>query len=208
MAFEQILAEWGLPAVFAGTVLEGDGVAFMGGVLAHRGLFPFEAAALASTAGGFAIDQIMFHIGRHLARFPRARRALGRPAARRITDWVRTHPDRICLSFRFLYGMKTLGALTIGAASVPPLRFAVLDLIGCLIWAHAVTALGFGAGQAIERIFGRLEIHRHLGVALAVAVVLIVLVAVPSRLLRRDRAKAGERDPAARGPRGGKEPRQ
>lgn len=182
---EQMLAEWGLPAIAAGSFLEGDAVAFMGGVLAHRGYFSYEAAALAATLGAVAVDQALFHAGRHLARFPRARRILDRPNSRRLADWARDHPDRLCLSFRFLYGLKSVGALALGAAAIPPRRFLVLDIAGCLAWAHVVTALGFGVGQAIERIFGRLETIHHLGVAVATVILSIAAWAVWGSLRRR-----------------------
>ncbi len=173
MALEQLLTDWGLPAVLVGCILEGEGAAFMGGVLAHRHIFPFEAAALAATAGAFVIDQAVFHIGRHASRFAFARRTLAKPSARKVLDRLMQNPMLSCLGLRFLYGLKTIGALALGAAGVPPLTFAALDLISTAVWAHLVTALGFGAGQAIEAAFGKLALHHHFGIALAIVVVIV-----------------------------------
>lgn len=196
MALEQVLADWGLPAIAAGSFLEGEGAAFMGGVLAHRGFFPFEAAALAAALGALCVDQAVFHIGRHLTRFPRARGVLERPRTRKVAGWVRAHPDLLCLSFRFLYGLKTVGALTLGAAAIPPVRFFALDLVGCLVWAHAVTALGFGAGHAVERVFGRIETHHHLVIALVLAALLLGAAELLRRLWRPGSADASGGDVA------------
>ncbi|MCB2114805.1 MAG: VTT domain-containing protein [Rhodobacteraceae bacterium] len=178
MSLEQLLSDWGLPAILAGTILEGDAVAFLGGVLAHRRLVPFEAAALAATAGAFIVDQVVFQIGRHVARFPRARRVLEARAARRILGWIDRRPGLMCAGFRFLYGMKTIGALAIGASSVTLARFALFDLLGCAVWAHVLTALGYGAGQAIERLFGRLAVHHHLGLALGLGLAALAALAL------------------------------
>lgn len=175
MALEQFLTVWGLPAIFAGSIVEGDTVAFLGGVLAHRGMFPFAVVTLAAALGAFLIDQVLFHMGRHLSRFPRARRALDRPAAQKLLSWLHRHPDLMGVSFRLLYGLKTVGALSFGASNVSALRFAVLDAIGCVIWAAVMTALGYGAGRAIETLFGRLALHHHLGLSAAVVVVLVGL---------------------------------
>jgi membrane protein DedA with SNARE-associated domain len=173
VALEQLLTDWGLPAVFIGSVLEGEGAAFMGGVLAHRRLFPFEAAALAAMAGAFVIDQTVFHIGRQSARFAFARRMLAKPSARKLLDRLMQSPMLSSLGLRFLYGLKTIGALALGAAGVPPLTFVALDLISTAVWAHLVTALGYGAGRVIEHAFGRLALHHHFGLALAVAIVIL-----------------------------------
>lgn len=184
MALEALLTAWGLPAVFAGTAVEGEGAAFLGGVLAHRRIFPFEAAALVATAGGFVADQTFFHIGRHARRFAFAQRALERPAARRLLGRLAQRRLLSCLALRFLYGLRTLGALALGAAGVPAAAFAVLDLVSAALWAHLVTALGYGAGRMIEYAFGRLALHHHLGLALA-AVIFAIGIAETVRRARR-----------------------
>ncbi|MBS0564766.1 MAG: DedA family protein [Proteobacteria bacterium] len=166
MTLEHLLETWGLPALFCGSIVEGDGVALLGGVLAHRGIFPFEAAALVLAAGAFAVDQSMYFLGRHGARLGFVRRLVARPATRGLLDRIGRRPVAFCLVFRFLYGLKTLGALAIGAAGVPALTFLALDVVVCLAWAHLLAAIGFGAGHAIEATFGRLPLHRHLTVAL------------------------------------------
>lgn len=156
-------------------------MAFLGGVLAHRGLFSYEAAALAATCGAFAIDQAMFHVGRHSARIPFARRLLTRPAAQKVLARLGQRPVLWCLGLRFVYGMKTIGALALGASGVAPATYLALDLISAALWAHAVTAVGFGAGHAIELMLGRLALHRQLAVALALVAVAVVLAEVARR---------------------------
>ncbi|HQU68427.1 MAG TPA: VTT domain-containing protein [Albidovulum sp.] len=181
MSLETLMSAWGLPAVFAGTIVEGEGVAFLGGALAHRGMFSYEAAALAATAGAFVVDQAMFHIGRHSARFAFARRMLARPVAKDLLARLGQRPLLSCLGMRFVFGMKTLGALALGASGIAPATYLALDLISAAVWAHAVTALGFGAGQTIETMFGRLSLHSHL----AIAVVVVVLAMGLAELARR-----------------------
>ena len=185
MSLETLLSAWGLPAVFAGCIVEGEGVALLGGVLAHRRIFSYEAAAMAATGGAFAIDQAMFHIGRHSARIPFARRLLARPAAQNALAMLGQRPVLWCLGLRFVYGMKTIGALALGASGIAPATYLALDLISAALWAHAVTALGFGTGNAIETILGRLALHRHLAVVLALVAVAAVLAEVARRRFRR-----------------------
>jgi membrane protein DedA with SNARE-associated domain len=181
LAIEQFLSVWGLPAVFVFSAAEGEGAAFFGGVMAHRGLFPFESAALAAAAGAFLIDQALFHAGRHAARFAFARRLLSRPSAQSVMQTVRNRPTLFGLSIRFLYGLKTVGTLALGASGLNPLRFALLDFVSAAAWGHIVTGFGYGAGRAIEAVLGKLALHVHLSTALVIAVVLIA----SAELIRR-----------------------
>lgn len=181
MSLETLMAAWGLPAIFAGTIVEGEGVAFLGGALAHRGLFSYKSAALAATAGALAVDQTMFHIGRHSTRFAFAARMLSRPVASDLLARLGKRPILACLGIRFVYGIKTLGALALGASGIAPATYFVLDLISAAIWAHVVTALGYGAGHAIETMFGKLSLHRHLAIAVGVVVIATVLAEVIRR---------------------------
>ncbi len=130
MTLENVLSDWGLPGLFLGAMAEGEGVAIFGGVLAHRHIVSFEGAALVVAAGAFAIDQLIFRLGRHAGRFVTVRRALSRSEAQRLLARIVARPVLFCLGFRFVYGMKTLGALAIGSAGVPALRFALLDIAG------------------------------------------------------------------------------
>lgn len=168
MPLETLISAWGLPAIFVGSILEGEGVAFLGGVLVHRGLFAFEAAALAATAGAFVVDQTVFHIGRHSARVPFARRLLAKPVAQNVLARLERKPLLACLGVRFIYGMKTLGALALGASGIAPATYLLLDAISVTVWAHIVTALGYGASNGIETMLGKLSLHRHLAIAVAV----------------------------------------
>lgn len=181
MPLETLISAWGLPAIFVGSVLEGEAVAFLGGVLVHRGLFAFEAAALAATAGAFVVDQTMFHIGRHSACIPFARRLLAKPAAQNVLARLERKPLFSCLGVRFIYGMKTLGALALGASGIAPATYLLLDAISVTVWAHVITALGYGASNGIETMLGRLSLHGHLTIAVA----LVAFGTILAELARR-----------------------
>ncbi|WP_417723851.1 DedA family protein [Salipiger sp.] len=167
---EHLIQTLGLPGLVLGAVVEGDTVTFLGGVLAHRHLFPFEAVALAATLGGVIADNICFLIGRRAGQGALARRVLARPAARALHSRLTRHPEAAILGVRFLYGMKTVGAMMVGTTAIPWARFAAINAVAVLIWAHVLAALGYGAGAAIVAAFGHHELHIHLGVALLVFV--------------------------------------
>ena len=65
MSLEHLVQTLGLPGVVIGAALEGEGVAFLSGVFAHRHIFHFEAAALAVALGAVITDNVTFAIGRY-----------------------------------------------------------------------------------------------------------------------------------------------
>lgn len=169
MSLETLLAQWGLPAIFAGSAVEGDGTAFLAGVMAHRHLFPFEVAALTVAAGAFLGDEALYFIGRHSARFPFARRWLEKGPVARVQGLMQRYPAGLILGFRFLYGMRTVGAVTMGASGIRPGLFVPLNLLAVLVWAHVFVGLGFGLSITLHRLVGHMPLLGHLLIGMAVA---------------------------------------
>src|SRR5258708_39127969 len=111
----KLLREYGLWAVFFGTMIEGDLTLLLAGVLARGGVFTFGEALLVGTAGGFVGDSLSYLIG---ARF--------RNRARTLSIFLKARPriekliDRFGVSSAFIvkyvYGLRTASALFSGLA--------------------------------------------------------------------------------------------
>lgn len=168
MSLETLVQTLGLPGIAVGTVAEGDAVAFLGGVLAHRGLFPFVGVVLAAALGAALIDNVMFLVGRKAGNRAFVQKQLARGPVSALRARIERHPVTTILGFRFIYGMKTVGAILIGMTPISWLRFALLDVVATLLWATGFCALGFGVGGTIRSVFGHMELHLHLGLAAAI----------------------------------------
>ncbi|MFD2175026.1 DedA family protein [Rhodobacter lacus] len=166
MSLETLITTLGLPGIFLGTMAEGEAVAFFGGVLAHRHFFPIELVSAVVTAGAISIDNLGFAIGRRAGQGAFVRRELKRGPVRALHGLLERHQVIALMGFRFVYGLKLAGAVLIGTSPVPWRRFAALDALACVIWAHLFCWLGYAAGGAITRMFGQLRLPPHLGVAL------------------------------------------
>ena len=101
------------------------------------------------------------------------------------------HNTPVILSVRFLYGLRIAGPLAIGMSGVGWLRFFVLNLIGAVVWACAIAALGYGTGHALASMLGAIDADEiwTIGVLL-VAAALIGLIA-RFRAARRRRLGEG-----------------
>ncbi|MDU9002558.1 DedA family protein [Sedimentitalea todarodis] len=168
MSLERLIQDLGLPGIVVGTVAEGDTVAFLGGVLAHREILPFFGVVLAAALGAMLIDNVMFLVGRHAGHRVFVQKQLSRRSVSALRARIEGHPVTTILGFRFIYGMKTVGAILIGMTPVSWLRFVLLDLAAALLWASVFCGLGFGVGGTIRSVLGHLDLHLHLGLAAAI----------------------------------------
>lgn len=189
MTLETLIADWGLPALFLGGVFEGDGAGMVGGALAHRGAFPLPSAWAAISAGAFLADQVLFQIARRHRQMPRLQRLAATAAAAPLLALAARRPALASMSFRFLFGMRTIGPLVLGLSAIPARLYLVVNLLAVALWGALVTALGYGAGHVLEQLFGRLDTVRHLGLILGLTAALLAAAAFLHHRLRRRREK-------------------
>ncbi len=185
MSLETIVSSFGLPGIAVGVALEGEGVAFFGGVLAHRELFPVEAAAFVAALGAALSDNLSFFAGRFAGRASLVQRALAGGTAGRLRAAFDRNPVKFILSFRFLYGARVASAMLIGTTTVAWGRFLPLNCLSSLVWAHIYVWLGYFGSVAIRRAFGQLELHRHLLIGIAAAAVVGIATLLARRFLAR-----------------------
>lgn len=126
--------EWGYVAVFLGSLIEGESVIFIAGFFAHEGYLSLPKIILVSFVGTLFADQILYFVGRHygnpfIERFPSMR-----PRAEKAFQLLRRYDNIFILSFRFIYGIRIISPVVIGASGVGVKRFMVLNFLAAIIW--------------------------------------------------------------------------
>src|SRR5262245_32548035 len=91
---------------------------------------------------------------------------------------------RFLLFAKFVPGLGTVGPPLAGAAGVGVLRFSLYSVSGASLWIGAWMALGYGAGEAVER---AVAWAGQLGLAVAVALTVIIAGYVAGKFVRRRR---------------------
>lgn len=157
MSVSALVAHYGYAFVFAGALAEGESVLLAAGFAAHRGLLALPGVIAVAAVAGTLGDQIGFQLGRRhgarlLARWPALHEG-----ARRVQPMLARHPDAAIVSVRFLYGLRIAGPIALGTLGVPPLRFALLNLLGAVLWALLFSALGYQFGNVAQRLAPRLH---------------------------------------------------
>jgi membrane protein DedA with SNARE-associated domain len=166
---EELIQRFGYLAIVIGTFLEGETVLLLGGFAAHRGYLKLAGVIAAAFVGSLFGDWLYFETGRRKGMAFLEERPAWRSRVDRVLQMVHTHQTLLILSFRFLYGIRTVAPFALGASGVPPLRFALLNIPSAAIWAAAFGTLGYVLGNTLEAVMGDLAHYEHLVFAAIVA---------------------------------------
>ena len=170
MTVSAIIARYGLIAIFVGAGLEGETVVLAGGLLAHHGLLSLPGVLAAAAGGSFLADQIFFFIGRRYRNRGNLSQLRQRRGFARALSFLERHPTGFTLSFRFIYGLRTVSPLAIGTSSIPTARFILFNGIAATTWAIVIGGIGFGFGHGFSQVFAHL--HKDLRFVLSLLVLL------------------------------------
>jgi membrane protein DedA with SNARE-associated domain len=185
VAIEQIVAQYGYPAIIVGTFLEGETILIVAGFAAHQGYLKLSLVILAAFIGSFAGDLLYFFLGRRKGRPFLQRRPAWRIQAARVERLLDLHGTWIMLGFRFMYGLRTVTPFVIGISGISSSRFVTLNAAGALVWAMTIGCLGFSFGVVAETVLlnvRRIEVWIVLGILGVGAAVWVIY------FLRRKRA--------------------
>lgn len=170
MDLASLIARFGLPVVFAGSVLEGETVLLLAGYAAHRGFLDFFAVVVIAALGAVAGDQFWFSLGRRQG----VRVALARPwlrgPLRRALELVERHPVGMVFAMRFAWGLRTALPVAAGTSRVGWRRFLLLNVLSAAVWAPLIAGAGYLFGALLTQYLADLHRIEHwlmLGVALA-----------------------------------------
>ncbi|HWG15287.1 MAG TPA: DedA family protein [Streptosporangiaceae bacterium] len=172
------------------------------GVLAFQGhlnlVLVIIIGSLAELAGSFT----SFSVGRWG----------GRPLVDKVGRYALITRSDVDRAERFLAGkgawavpvgrmipvIRAFTSIVAGLIEMPPLRFTLLSLIGTVVYAGALSAIGYGVGSAWNRVEHDVSIFGYVIVA-AVVVAIVAFVVIRLRAVRRE-GREEERQQAAEVP--------
>jgi membrane protein DedA with SNARE-associated domain len=181
-----LLTRYGYAFIVLGTLIEGETVLVVGGFAARRGYLSLPWVIAAAFAGSLAGDQLYFHVARRygprlLEKHPSWRRRVAK-----VSGLLHRHSTLFILTFRFVYGMRTVSPVAVGLTDISASRFLLLNTCGAALWAVSFGGAGYLFGTALEEILGRIE-HEE-----ALIFALLAAVGAGTWLVRRRRRHATE----------------
>ena len=193
-----LLAQWGVPLVFAAVLLEQSGlpvpappILVVSGALAVTGSMRSELVLAAAIGACLAADHAWFVIGRRMGR--RLLAAICKlslspdTCVRQTDDLISRHGAAILLVAKFIPGVSAVAVPTAAAMGIAYRRFIVFDATGCLLWSGAYIGVGMIFSREITRLLGAMTWIGSGSLALVTALLAIYLGAkyLHRRRLRR-----------------------
>ena len=173
--FYELVAEFGIFAVFALCTVEGDMTLLLSGILAHSGFFggySFFKVILFGTLGGVVGDCFGYGIGRVFHESAQHYRFY-QVAQPRIEKLIDKFGNSAIVISKYIYGLRLAMCVFYGVGRMPFPRFLALSSLSCGIWVIMLAGTGYFFSGAITSIIGD---YKRMGVALFIVVMVGVVI--------------------------------
>lgn len=181
MDFPSLLADYGYLAIFLGSLIEGESLLLLGGIAAAHDHLSLPLVILCAFLGGVCVDQTWFWVGRRFGTGFLERRPRWRRKVARMHRLLERHRIVLVLSYRFLYGLRTVCPFVMGTSRISAPFFVLANLGATALWATAFATAGWAFGEKLlPLILGMGSRERWLVLALT----LLIVAALLNRRLR------------------------
>src|SRR5688572_26133488 len=140
-----LIAQYGIYAVFALCTVEGDITLLLSGTMAHGGLFGnwgFFKVLIAGTLGGMVGDSAGYAVGRIFHRNAKDYRFY-QVAQPRVEKLIEKFGGFAIIISKYIYGIRLAMSVFYGVGKMPYLRFLGLSAISCSLWVFFLAGLGY-----------------------------------------------------------------
>ena len=142
--------DWGYFAVTIGSLFEGEIILITASALAAMGYMDIYKVFAVSLGTTIFADQFLFFLGYKLGTNWLIKRVPRLSAIRDKAFKLLHKMDRLfIISFRFIYGIRTISPLIIGSAKINPKRFIIYNIISGFCWAGTGCFIGYVGADVI-----------------------------------------------------------
>jgi membrane protein DedA with SNARE-associated domain len=155
--------KWGYLAVFLGSLIEGESVILSAGYFASQGYLSLYKIILISFVGTVIADQLLFIFGRIWGQHFIRQFSFVQKAAQKAFHFLENYKNWFLLSFRFIYGIRIISPVVIGASPISFRYFFYLNIIAAAIWAIISCSVGYLFGEFLMKYLTSLQRFLVLG---------------------------------------------
>jgi membrane protein DedA with SNARE-associated domain len=171
-----LIEQYGTWGVFAVTTVEGEFGPLIGGSLAKLGKLSLISLLIACWAGATLSTTFFFTLGRTQREGRLVQRVTDKRAFSLALRWIDRHPHLFCFFYRFVYGFRIVGPVTISLSQVRWQTFVIINTISSLIWAGLALAVGWYLGPGAARMIAYYFTERPYLVASVISLILLVVI--------------------------------
>lgn len=173
--------------VILGALLEGEMVLLLAGGSAYHGYMNVHWVMIIAFLGAVIHDHLLFFLGRFFGRKLIVRFPLIQGRITRVSDLIHKYDRWFIMSFRFVYGLRTITPLIVGNSTIPLRRYSLLVSISAALWAMVVAYLGFTSAMALEKVLQNFDQYKKYLAGVAILFVLGVIGIVKYRQYQKEK---------------------
>lgn len=149
-----LVSQYGLLAVFGGSLIEGEGILIVASTLAEQGVLDPMHVWLAASGGAWLGHLFWFTTGRTIrGRQLSMGSAAFRARAAKVKRLIEARPVAAIFLLQYLYGLRLVGAVALGLTELSLLRFALYEIVNCLVWAGVIGGVAYLLGGFVTEAF-------------------------------------------------------
>jgi membrane protein DedA with SNARE-associated domain len=171
MRLEELFSQYGYLMLLVGSLGEGMPIMLFGGFAAHRGwLVLIPTVILVGAIGNAMAQSVWFYGARYAGDRLLKKRAHWAHKVESMNHWLKRWETATIIGARFIPGVGSAALIAMALSDISSMRFAVLNMIGALIWAASLGVLGYVLGQALVGVLGEISAYeKPVAMALLVA---------------------------------------
>lgn len=176
-SFIPYINEYGYWILVIGALIEGEGILLLAGGAAYFGYFSLPTVMLFAFVGAIIHDQVLYFVGRWggMKLFQRSEKIAQK--AEYAFALLKKYDLWLIMGFRFVYGVRTITPMVIGASELPLPRYTTLTIVSAAIWAILVSCAGYLFANALESIIETFHTYeKYLAIGLGVLAVVALSI--------------------------------
>ncbi len=159
-AFLASIQDYGYWFLIFGALIEGESILLLAGAAAYLGYFSLPLVMTVSFIGAIIHDQLLYSIGKFGGTALLNRSKMLEKKSHRAFALLKKYDHWLIMGFRFVYGIRTITPIVVGASDISFKRYTILTIISAAIWAATVSSVGYILADVIQSLIESFETHK------------------------------------------------
>lgn len=155
------VSEYGYWILIIGALIEGESILLLAGAAAYMGYFSLPLVISVSFVGAIIHDQLLYGLGKIGGITFLRRSTLFKEKADRAFRLLKKHEYWLIMGFRFVYGLRTITPVVLGASDISFKRYSFLTITSAALWAVIISGVGYGLANVIDAMIDSFEVYKY-----------------------------------------------
>ena len=192
--FESFIQDFGYYAVFLFACIEGEVAVLTAGFLCRQGLMSLEWVIFSAFLGTMITEQILYFVGRIYGMKLIEKHPKLKEKSQKVLEFLRKYDSAFIFGCRFVYGIRNISPVMIGAADIPPLKYSALNIPAAFVWAVIVAGAGYAFANVVEKAKDNLQYVQYAALFVLLSALFYFIFKKNQKRKRRKQNAAEERD--------------